>query len=314
MLTEFGGISFDIELTEGRLGLHGRDDGRRVPGAPGIRDGRRARQQGAGRVLLHPARPTPCRRRTGWCAPTARPSCRWRSSARRWSDPSNAGHGSPGSPGSRGSDDGRRHPDDALRPPARPGYFADPFVLRLGDEGYAAYGTHPAPPDGDRIFDVLLSPDLVSWSRRRHRAPAPRSRARRPVLGPRGLPARRRVVDVLLRRPRHLRPSHQGRARRRADRPVHRPRRQPDPGRVVRDRPASLPGRRRPVVPLLRAGRARGRPPGHPPRGRASGLAHASSPRCGRRWCPSPTGSCTSGPDRCTAPCTTGTRSRVRPS
>ena len=59
-------------------------------------------------------------------------------------------------------DDAR--PDDRLRTPARPGYFADPFVLRLGNEGYAAYGTHPEPPDGDEIFDVLLSPDLVSWT------------------------------------------------------------------------------------------------------------------------------------------------------
>lgn len=60
---------------------------------------------------------------------------------------------------------GGEHTTETLRPPARPGYFADPFVLRLGEGGYAAYGTHPAPPDGDRIFDVLLSPELISWSK-----------------------------------------------------------------------------------------------------------------------------------------------------
>jgi GH43 family beta-xylosidase len=54
--------------------------------------------------------------------------------------------------------------EGGLRPPAWPGYFADPFVVRLDDAGYAAYGTHPAPSDGERIFDVLLSPDLHAWS------------------------------------------------------------------------------------------------------------------------------------------------------
>ncbi|WP_375386131.1 glycoside hydrolase family 43 protein [uncultured Microbacterium sp.] len=52
-----------------------------------------------------------------------------------------------------------------LRAPAYAGYFADPFVLRLDDGTYIAYGTHPAPPAAGRIFDVLVSPDLTSWSR-----------------------------------------------------------------------------------------------------------------------------------------------------
>jgi len=49
-----------------------------------------------------------------------------------------------------------------LRPPARPDYFADPFVIRRPEGGYAAYGTQP---DGaaERVFEVLLSEDLTSW-------------------------------------------------------------------------------------------------------------------------------------------------------
>lgn len=46
--------------------------------------------------------------------------------------------------------------------PVWPGYFADPFVLRLPDGGYAAYGTRPG-TTGDRVFEVLLSPDLREW-------------------------------------------------------------------------------------------------------------------------------------------------------
>ncbi|CAN5390918.1 glycoside hydrolase family 43 protein [soil metagenome] len=45
------------------------------------------------------------------------------------------------------------------------GYFADPFVLRLDDGSYAAYGTNPA-AGGDRVFEALWSPDLVRWESR----------------------------------------------------------------------------------------------------------------------------------------------------
>jgi beta-xylosidase len=48
--------------------------------------------------------------------------------------------------------------------PVWPGYFADPFVLRLADGSYCAYGTPE--PDGaarDTRFLVLTSPDLVGW-------------------------------------------------------------------------------------------------------------------------------------------------------
>jgi beta-xylosidase len=44
--------------------------------------------------------------------------------------------------------------------PVHPGYFADPFVLRV-DGGYVAYGTGSAP--GGRPFEVLRSDDLVHW-------------------------------------------------------------------------------------------------------------------------------------------------------
>lgn len=42
------------------------------------------------------------------------------------------------------------------------GYFADPFVLRVG-EGYVAYGTGEV-VDG-RVFEILRSRDLESWER-----------------------------------------------------------------------------------------------------------------------------------------------------
>ncbi|MGO4592321.1 glycoside hydrolase family 43 protein [Leifsonia sp. 2TAF2] len=47
--------------------------------------------------------------------------------------------------------------------PVWPGYFADPFVLRLSDGGYVAYGTHPG-SEGDRVFEALVSPDLTEWT------------------------------------------------------------------------------------------------------------------------------------------------------
>jgi GH43 family beta-xylosidase len=51
----------------------------------------------------------------------------------------------------------------ALRSPTRPDYFADPFVVRTPDGGYAAYGTQPETGTTDRVFEVLLSDDLCSW-------------------------------------------------------------------------------------------------------------------------------------------------------
>jgi arabinan endo-1,5-alpha-L-arabinosidase len=48
------------------------------------------------------------------------------------------------------------------RNPVHDGYFADPFVLRTAG-GYVAYGTGSV-VDG-RIFEVLVSHDLVSWRR-----------------------------------------------------------------------------------------------------------------------------------------------------
>jgi beta-xylosidase len=45
--------------------------------------------------------------------------------------------------------------------PVHPGYLADPFVLRDGDR-YVAIGTG-AVVEG-RVFEVLTSPDLVSWT------------------------------------------------------------------------------------------------------------------------------------------------------
>lgn len=51
------------------------------------------------------------------------------------------------------------------RNPVHPGYFADPFVLRTGgpgSPGYVAYGTGQSV--GKRVFEVLVSSDLVSWT------------------------------------------------------------------------------------------------------------------------------------------------------
>src|SRR4051812_36705026 len=45
--------------------------------------------------------------------------------------------------------------------PVHPGYFADPFVLRV-DGGYVAYGTGATV--GGRAFEVLRSDDLVHWT------------------------------------------------------------------------------------------------------------------------------------------------------
>ncbi|HWS49841.1 MAG TPA: glycoside hydrolase family 43 protein [Microbacterium sp.] len=53
----------------------------------------------------------------------------------------------------------------ALRSPVRGEYFADPFVVRMPDGGYAAYGTQPDAESTERVFEVLLSDDLISWSR-----------------------------------------------------------------------------------------------------------------------------------------------------
>ena len=50
-----------------------------------------------------------------------------------------------------------------LRSPARPEYFADPFVVRTPDGGYAAFGTQPDGGTEQRVFEVLLSEDLSSW-------------------------------------------------------------------------------------------------------------------------------------------------------
>ncbi len=44
--------------------------------------------------------------------------------------------------------------------PVYPGYFADPFVLRVGDD-YFAYGSGSVV--GDLVFEVLHSTDLVQW-------------------------------------------------------------------------------------------------------------------------------------------------------
>lgn len=50
--------------------------------------------------------------------------------------------------------------------PVWPGYFADPFVLRLPKGGYVAYGSGPpadSAPPGPRVFECLTSPDLLHW-------------------------------------------------------------------------------------------------------------------------------------------------------
>lgn len=51
----------------------------------------------------------------------------------------------------------------ALRAPAREGYFADPFLVRAADGGFAAYGTQPGGEQDAPVFEVLLSPDLRTW-------------------------------------------------------------------------------------------------------------------------------------------------------
>ncbi|HYO11400.1 MAG TPA: glycoside hydrolase family 43 protein [Tepidisphaeraceae bacterium] len=56
--------------------------------------------------------------------------------------------------------------------PVWPDYFADPFVLKVGDR-YYAYGTGPADAGG-REFPVLRSPDLVHWERAGHALQPPR--------------------------------------------------------------------------------------------------------------------------------------------
>jgi len=48
-----------------------------------------------------------------------------------------------------------------FRNPVHDGYFADPFVLRLDDGTYAAYGTGAVV--AGRVFEVLRSDDLVHW-------------------------------------------------------------------------------------------------------------------------------------------------------
>jgi len=59
---------------------------------------------------------------------------------------------------------GHRHvvPDATYANPVHPGYFADPFVLRLPDGTYAAYGTGRIV--GGRAFEVLRSTDLRTWT------------------------------------------------------------------------------------------------------------------------------------------------------
>jgi GH43 family beta-xylosidase len=47
--------------------------------------------------------------------------------------------------------------------PAWPEYFADPFVLRLDDGSYCAYGTGESDERGDERFLVLRSSDLETW-------------------------------------------------------------------------------------------------------------------------------------------------------
>lgn len=46
--------------------------------------------------------------------------------------------------------------------PVYPDYFADPFVLRHGED-YYAYGTSGRPHDSGRAFEVLHSRDLLHW-------------------------------------------------------------------------------------------------------------------------------------------------------
>lgn len=56
-----------------------------------------------------------------------------------------------------------------MNPPAWDGYLADPFVLRLPDGSYAAYGSGPPAdqsPRGERVFQSLSSRDLRTWQPR----------------------------------------------------------------------------------------------------------------------------------------------------
>lgn len=50
--------------------------------------------------------------------------------------------------------------------PAAAAYFADPFVLRLGDGSYVAYGSGPPAdqaPQSPRAFEAMASTDLCEW-------------------------------------------------------------------------------------------------------------------------------------------------------
>ncbi|WP_062136591.1 glycoside hydrolase family 43 protein [Demequina aestuarii] len=51
--------------------------------------------------------------------------------------------------------------------PVAEGYFADPFVLRLDDGTYIAYGSGPPvddQPQSPRVFEAMSSPDLSVWT------------------------------------------------------------------------------------------------------------------------------------------------------
>ena len=56
---------------------------------------------------------------------------------------------------------------ETFRNPIADGYFADPFVLRIGDTWFAygtgRYGDAPAVESGDRVFEARMSRDLVHW-------------------------------------------------------------------------------------------------------------------------------------------------------
>lgn len=51
-----------------------------------------------------------------------------------------------------------------LTKPVYPGYFADPFVMRLPNGHYAAFGTNPTATSGPRVFEALYSTNLRAWS------------------------------------------------------------------------------------------------------------------------------------------------------
>lgn len=53
-----------------------------------------------------------------------------------------------------------------MNAPVYPEYFADPFVLRLADGTYIAYGTGRPPAGGDAVFEALASADLTHWESR----------------------------------------------------------------------------------------------------------------------------------------------------